>query len=89
MKKQNTPEKQKKKKKEKIVYIDDGSTLADMSALDRSGKRRTEGEHRTPRASVREQLGTFFAAMRMMLLPMLFVMLVLSLTFLIFWLAAR
>lgn len=88
MKKQDTPEK--KKKKGKPIYIDDGRQIADMSALDRANKRPSRGDtSRPPRASVREQLGTFFSAMRMMLLPMLFAMLAISLAFLLLWLAAR
>ena len=87
MKKQDKPE---KKKREKPVYIDDGSSIADMSALDRAYKRAERGgTSRPPRASVREQLGTFFTAMRMMVVPMLFAILAISLAFLLLWLAAR
>ena len=56
------------KKKEKITYIDDGRTIADMSAL--------PGGHRsrpawTPRASLKEQWQTYWSAVKMLFLPML------------------
>ena len=62
----------KKNKKKKTVYIDDGRTIADMSGLghasrgdepkfDKSGRRR---------ASAREQFETYKAAVKTMLLPM-------------------
>lgn len=83
-----------KKKKEKITYIDDGSTVADMSAL--GGKKRSSdgkngrnggaprllpGHHST----FREQAQTYFDAVRMMFLPMLVVIGILTLVFLILW----
>ena len=84
-----------KKKKEKIVYIDDGRTIADMSPVENS-RRRDGGSERNqrrepprPRASFREQLSTFFAAQRMMLGPMLVAIGIISLAFLILWLWAR
>lgn len=65
--------KDKKKKKQKTVYIDDGRTIADMSSFggrkadreprfDRSGRRR---------APLKEQFETYKAAVRTMILPML------------------
>lgn len=56
------------KKKEKVIYVDDGRALADMSALPASHRSRAPG---VPRASFKEQLGTYFAAVKMMFLPML------------------
>ena len=59
-----------KKKKEKIIYIDDGRTLADMSGVQPgfTGRRRTYG--RTG-ASFKEVWNTYWSAFRMMLLPTL------------------
>ena len=90
-------EKKPKKKKEKIVYIDDGRTIADMSPVVESRKRGSTGERKNapkreaprPRATFREQLNTFFAAQKMMLGPMLVAIGIISLTFLLFWLWAR
>ena len=59
-----------KKKKEKITYIDDGRTLADMSGVDAGmGKYFRSG---TPSySSFRDKVSTFWMAFRMMLLPTL------------------
>ena len=58
------------KKKEKITYVDDGRTLADMSGV--GGFRGYEKRPAYyPRPGIKEQMKTFFGAMRMMVLPML------------------
>ncbi len=67
------------KKKKKVTYIDDGSTIADMSAL---GGGRTGG----PRGTLKEQKNTFFRAMRMMFIPMLVAMGLISVAYLIVYL---
>jgi len=70
------------KKKERITYVDDGRTIADMSGV--SGGFHTEKRPKyQPRASFKEQMGTFFGAMKMMLLPMLVVVGAMTLVFLI------
>ena len=63
---------EKKQKKQKIVYIDDGSTVSDMSGTFKKG--------RTPqtRASFKEQARTFFTAMKKMILPLLVTLIVLT-----------
>ena len=55
------------KKKEKVTYIDDGRTLADMSGV--TGGFTT----RKPlyRASFKEQWKTYWSAVKMMFVPML------------------
>ena len=86
-----------KKKKEKITYVDDGRTIADMSAVG-GGKNRHTGKKDDPKAqksaprllpgghsTMKEQAETFFGAMRMMFLPMLVVIGILCLAFLIVW----
>ena len=59
-----------KQKKEKIVYIDDGRTIADMSNVS-GGFRMPERPKYVPPAPLKEQLSTFWNAMKMMFLPML------------------
>ena len=56
------------KKKEKITYIDDGRTIADMSGVQRGMSKyvRTGNSHST----FREKWGTFWGAFKMMLLPL-------------------
>ena len=55
-----------KKKKEKIRYIDDGRTIADMSGI--SGvDRRYVG----PKGSLKEQARTYWNTVKMMFIPMM------------------
>lgn len=55
------------KKKEKITYIDDGRTIADMSGVT-AGPRMA----RTPsRSTAKEKWQTYWGAVKMMLLPTL------------------
>ena len=70
-----------KKKKAKTVYIDDGSTIANMSVLGRPGAPRLGAPR--PNASLKEQFQTYTDAVRMMFLPMLAVLGILALAFLI------
>lgn len=69
------------KKKEKITYIDDGRTLADMSAL--SGRRIARRPAGVPGPRVRDVWHTYWDAVRMMLLPMLVVVLALVILYLL------
>lgn len=73
------------KKKEKITYIDDGRTIADMSNVS-GGFRMPDRPKYTPPASYKEQLGTFWAAMKMMLRPMLVVVGGIAVIYVIIWL---
>ena len=78
-------EKNKKKKKEKIVYIDDGSTIADMSSLGGRSKDKKQSASRNQRyrAPLKDQFQTFRDAQRAMFLPMLAVLGIIALAFLI------
>ena len=61
---------QEKKKKEKVVYVDDGRTIADMSNVKGGGASKLFKN--TPSYSTgKEKWTTFFDAFRMMLLPTL------------------
>ena len=75
-----------KKQKKKTVYYDDGRTIADMSGL--NGRKRDRG-NATPsfgkRASLKEQAKTYFAAVKMMFVPMLTVMGAICVLFLILY----
>lgn len=69
----------KKKKKEKVIYYDDGSTIADMSAVNSKGVRQ---EKKAPAPKPEEtKFQTFWRAMKMMFLPMCVVLLILSLLY--------
>ncbi|MBO5657656.1 MAG: hypothetical protein J6R94_05685 [Agathobacter sp.] len=62
-------EKDKKKKKEKITYIDDGRTIADMSGLYQNRKFSSRGTT----SPVSEIWKTYWNAVKMMFKPMLVV----------------
>ncbi len=70
-----------KKKKEKIKYIDDGRTIADMSGL--YGKGRPAPRKK---GSFKEQRKTFFEAMKLMFVPMLITMGIITVAFFLTWL---
>ncbi len=77
--------KNKKNKKEKITYIDDGRTIADMSGL--SGGRKQSRPQ--PRASLKEQWKTYVAAVKMMIIPMFVTIGIICIAFLAMWLLLR
>jgi len=60
----------KKEKKEKIIYIDDGRTIADMSGV--QGPKISRDQWST-RSTAKEKWQTYWAAMKLMLRPMLVV----------------
>lgn len=74
-------------KKEKITYIDDGRTIADMS--DVAGGFRKRSTY-TPRPKFKEVWKTYWGAVRMMLVPMAVVVAAMAVIYLImllvFWL---
>ena len=77
-------EKKEKKKKEKVTYIDDGRSLADMSSL---GPRKISSGKGRSRSTFKEKWQTYWMAVRMMILPMLVVLGILGLTYLIMYFA--
>ncbi len=83
----------KKPKKDKIVYIDDGSTVADMSGV-RGGrkappppprKRAGKAAKPAPRSRAGQIRETYFDAMRAMVGPMLVMIGGISAVFLLIW----
>ena len=94
--------KKEKKKREKVVWIDDGRTITDMSNLPQRGlgkslsdarqkRQPSESEKQFYRTSPkwRDCLATYFAAVRMMFLPMLVTIGIITLAFLILYLLAQ
>lgn len=77
------------KKKEKITYIDDGRSIADMSGVS-GGFGFSDSKPSRYRASFKEQWKTFWTAVKMMFLPMLTVVggiiLIYLILSLVFWL---
>ena len=78
-----------KKKKEKVRYVDDGRTIADMSAFGKppvSDERLKQRPERAGKPRWRLILSDYFDAVRMMLLPMLAFIGILAVAFLVVWL---
>lgn len=59
-----------RKKKEKVVYVDDGRSLADMSGVSSPGLSGKSGQYR---AGFKEQWQTYLSAVKMTVKPMLLV----------------
>ena len=73
-----------KKKKEKVTYIDDGRTIVDMSGV---GYGRASGrENGGRRSTAREKWRTYWEAVKMMFLPMLVVLGIITASFLLVYL---
>lgn len=69
-----------KKDKRRVVYIDDGSQIADMSGLYGSGA----GENgKRKRSTFKEQFNTYISVVKVMILPMLTVMGIITLAYLV------
>ena len=83
---ENGQKKQKKEKKEKIRYIDDGSTVVDMQPLEDANRRPGQKpRERGAKGTLREQMRTYFAAVKLMFVPMLVTLGLIFLSFLITW----
>ncbi len=81
MSKKQEPKEGERKREQKIVYIDDGSTVADMS-----GTRRGNGQRK--KSTAREKVRTYFSVVKRMILPMLCTLLAFTVVFLIVLAAA-
>ena len=78
------------KKKKKIIYVDDGRTIVDMSGVP-SGLSKAPG-HGKPmrmRSSFSDRRQTYMQAVRMMFVPMLITIGVICAAFGIMWLLAK
>ena len=71
----------KKEKKPKVRYIDDGRTLADMSML-----RGVDKRHTGPKGTLKDQARTYWNTVKLMFVPMMVTIGIISLAFLIMWL---
>ncbi len=69
------------KKKEKVTYVDDGRTLADMSNV--GGRRLPSRNPSHPRPEWKDVWKTYFAAVKMMIGPMLVVIVGLCIVYMI------
>jgi hypothetical protein len=81
--------KNKKKKKEKIIYIDDGSTVADMSFLRKGSSKNSPAYNsgKSAKASrFKECFKTYIEAVKTMIKPMLVTMIIITIAFLLVYL---
>ena len=71
-----------KKKKEKIVYYDDNSTLVDMSNVTRNGKKEAP---RAPKrqSTMGEKWQTYWSSVKTMIFPMLIVLAILAVLYIL------
>ena len=74
------------RKKEKITYIDDGRTIADMSGV-RSGSRLNNRNPYRPRPKAKDVWKTYWSAVKMMIKPRLVVIAALCIIYLLAYLA--
>lgn len=68
-----------KKKEQKIVYIDDGSTVADMSGTFKKDKKTREAS----RATFKERWATYWGVVKKMIFPLLITLLGLTLFYIL------
>ena len=81
----------KKKKKQKVTYIDDGRTIADMSGTSKPGVMfgNRPSERNKKRGTAKQQFNTYVSAMRQMVLPMFIVMGIITVAFLVMYLLLK
>ena len=80
-----------KKKKEKVIWYDDNSTISDMSNVGRGGKKKEQTSQRSqPKkySTAKEKWGTYWSAVRMMFVPMCVALIVIFLLYLLLMLIA-
>lgn len=72
-----------KKKKDKVIYVDDGRTIADMSNV--PGTRLSRDAWRSHSTS-KEKWDTYWGAVKQMFVPMLVVIVAICVLYMILWL---
>ncbi len=71
------------KKKEKVQYVDDGRSLADMSNV---GPRRLPKRKKgVPSSNAKDIWNTYWDAVKMMITPMLVVVVALIIVYMVLW----
>lgn len=80
-----------KKKKEKVVYYDDGSTISDMSGVGNTfntiiPKNKTTREVKNPPSRFGDKWRTYWSTVKIMIIPMLVVLGILFILYCLFML---
>lgn len=76
----------KKKKKEKVIWYDDGSTIADMSNVTKIGQKNPSKKPQPqPRrvSTAKDKWRTYWKSVKMMLMPMCVVLLIIVVLYLL------
>ena len=81
-----------KKKKEKVIWYDDNSTISDMSNVGRGGERKNKNS--TPSqpkrySTAKEKWATYWSAVKMMFVPMCIALTVILILYLLLMLIAK
>ena len=71
-----------KKKKEKIIYVDDGSSVADMSGVQAGPRLKSSWRPPSERKAIRQ---TYWNAVKKMFVPMLVVICAICVIYMILW----
>jgi hypothetical protein len=74
------------KKKDKITYVDDGRTLADLSAVS-SGNRLSNRNPYRPAPKFKDVWATYWNAVKMMIKPMLVVIAAITVVYILAYVA--
>lgn len=69
--------KKSKQKKQKVVYYDDNSPIADMSSVTDIAGRKKRSTDVKPKSTAKEKWTTYFTAVKKMIFPMMVVLAVL------------
>ena len=72
-----------KKKKEKIIYVDDGRSVADMSGVQAGPRLKSTWRPPSERKAIRQ---TYWNAVKKMFVPMLVVIVAICVMYMILWL---
>ena len=72
-----------KKKKEKVIWVDDGRSLADMSHV--SGTKLSRKLSAGSTSTAKEKWETYWGAVKMMFGPMLVVIVAIAILYMILW----
>ena len=75
-----------KKKKEKVIYYDDGSTISDMSRVNRKGEKKDPPKPKY-KSTFSDKWRTYWTTVKMMVMPLCVALLVLVILYFIMMLA--
>ena len=80
-----------KKKKEKVVWYDDNSTVSDMSNVGRGVEKKKSTQLSQPKrySTARDKWNTYWSAVKMMFLPMCIALTVIVILYILLMLIAK